>query len=344
MDSITRIDIREFCDDDESVLPLCENTGVEFTLCEKSDYATESANRVKFDSSLKGQQICDASFVEKDVACYPKTTTSCDATGCEVVEQTICDPKNPDSCQVVCSDPSDEDSCVEVCPGGYDCYTVDAYRGTCDCTSGAGVECGSKRVIDSVDTGSCTDAVKCTDGVGCVYNDDSCECTAAGGCDSSCGDFYTEEVAESSKLVCKETLDCNKDYSEYSAQNVKCVGDTTAHGGMLLVNSSAHDDLLRASDKENKTDQGDNLCPEGYEYDADQNHCQKKTTICDFGSGDDLTCDDLTQGTDYWSLYTDSCVSSVSSPALTYDTACCYESTFNDMDIYENEGTTVKVY
>jgi hypothetical protein len=200
-------------------------------------------------------------------------------------------------------------------------------------------------VIDSVDTGSCTDAVKCTDGVGCVYNDDSCECTATGGCDSSCGDFYTEEVVESSKLVCEETLDCNKDYSEFSSENVKCVGNTTAHGGQLLVNSSAHNDLLRASDKESKVIQGDYLCPDGYVYIDGEDRCEKRTAICDFGLGDGATCSNITQGTDYWQLYTDSCVSRVDSPlSHTYDRACCYKSTFNDMDIYEKEATTIKVY
>ena len=237
--------------------------------------------------------------------------------------------------------------------------TFQTVRGPCECATPIGDEvCGNERVIDSVDFGNCKPAVDCNEDV-CVLNDDECTCDEVVACDTGdCPDYFYEYSYTRDVTVCGDPLSCNDSFSRFSSENVKCVGTSTGQGGSLLINASTDldgmdaaggSDLLQCSDNESNVYQGDALCPLGFDYLSSKNVCEKRAFVCDFGSPDNLDngCDNLTTGSDYWGLYNKDCVFNTSSslPSHVYDDACCYDTSFNNLDIYQNdEADTVRVY
>lgn len=143
--------------------------------------------------------------------------------------------------------------------------------------------------------------------------------------------------------------------SVFSERNVQCIQGTSPRDNTYTVEILGTDQPMVCTDQENVINQGDVFCPEGYVYkknfDSEEFECVKEDYVCDFGDPDSAQglqngCDSLTGSTDYWGLYNDDCVGNLFSPTNVYDEACCYDVTFNDMDVYQKETNDgyVKVY
>lgn len=337
------------------VRSLANHLTLEFEVCEQFELPTEEEQgNLYYDESFTNTSLCEVNDWDHNTTAVFDVSNSCDTTGCEQVEFEVCEPNNPDECRALCTDPTDPSTCKEVCPGGYDCETETVYRGTCDCEATNAIPV-TKRIPASL--GACSDTVTCNN-YGCVFNEDSmpgvqCDECSSDGCDHRCGptDMSFERQTVNETQVCTDPQSCDPERSIFSERNVQCIQGTSPRDNTYTVEILGTDKPMVCTDQEDAMNQGDVFCPDGYVYRETYGECRKEQAVCDYGnpatSGLTNGCDNLTTGTDYWDLYNPDCVSNTDDPnSNVYDEACCYDVTFNDMDIYQQKHTEgfVKVY
>ena len=71
------------------------------------------------------------------------------------------------------------------------------------------------------------------------------------------------------------------------------------------------------------------------EYQESRDRCLVQNPfVCDYSRVDVIN---KTDGSNYWGIYDDECVGTVSAPSNVYDQACCLAYSIDNFDVYDNE-------
>jgi hypothetical protein len=130
-----------------------------------------------------------------------------------------------------------------------------------------------------------------------------------------------------------------------------CVTDESAQGFPVTLHNTNTDDTLVCQSivLDDNQFQGDYWCPQGYEYNLDQDSCIIKFFTCDSGFTGNLSngCDNFLVGDSWWNQYTDVCFVSEDIP-LVYslqhnvrDRACCFANMAAGFETYQIEEVVV---
>jgi len=339
-------------------------------ICEYSNICNESKGDYPL---VKGfDKIICSDYVSEiiDFDCYPKMIDlnhggSCnpiDPSQCEEVKESICTGQN---CQAFCDftkpngnnngggtnlfgSYSSADNCVEICES-YDCVDEITYRGAAcnypaDCVADGEV-CNTRVIVGDVDFDTCE-----------LYG---CEGTAWNG--KPCSDPVYSHNLFFEDLVCEQGSFCLDGLNDCKGDDcLLCLQSTSANGESIFVEFNSGNRVSCSVDEDNHYDYGDYWCPENFKFKDGfivdgVGFCEQKLAVCDSGFSGNLEfgCDGLfSPKNDFWGLYDSQCISAIIKadiPDHTYDSACCYQSSFNGFDLYQDDAEyldvpTVQVY
>lgn len=339
------------CDPTDScAVSLCSADGP-LSFCEMSTVCDANYQGLDVFSMTENYECNISSTTNTKVACYPPLDDegACNTSTCEKVTENVCTLVDDSSCSAVCMrDESNniiDGSCKLVCDeSAYDCQDKTTYRNCQDMPNCAydntetSMVCSSK--IDFVvDKSSCksTTVTACND-FGCGPQD---YCGVPDGsldyfdnCENNLPEFFTTSLYCEDKNICTK-MPCDENQPLNSTDNLKCVPQNTS---ALNINRQPHQFIVMNSKNDSLACsikpvgfKGQPMCPveasgEAFVYKEAENRCQREQDTCALGiigqpDTYDNPCYNLTDGTDYWNLYTNSCFKGTE--VGLYQRACC---------------------